>query len=298
MRLLAVILLLFSCCSGLTISAEKLSPEDEFKARNFIYEGADFLARNQTARALARFTSAKKIDPENPEVYYWLGLTYSDLQNYGVAAKNAETAVTLNPQMVKGWMLWGQCLLFQNKYDDAKDKLERAFRLDPNNYLAAFNLGRCFYYGFKGEQKSLALKFFQRAWELNEDFVPARYYAGCIQLESGMLPLAIVSLRWVITREPRNTEAHYRLGLAYRKDNHITKAENEFSEALALNPNHYESHLQLGHIYLIEKPSREKAIKHFNEFLRLAPQDHPWRERINSLLERDQELQKKKRRSN
>lgn len=295
MRFLHSFLIICVCFLGSDVfAAEKITPEEDFKMRNFIYEGAGFLAQGQTARALARFTAAQKINPENPECYYWLALTYSDLQNFGVAAKNAETAVTLDPKMVKGWLLWGQCLLYQNKYEDAKSKLERAFRLEPNNYLAAFNLGRCLYYGFDGKQKSLALRFFRRAWELNENFVPARYYAGCIQLESDMLPLAIVSFRWVISKEPRNIDAHYRLGVAYRKDNHIAKAENEFMEVLAIDPDNYESHLQLGHIYLIEKPSREKAIKHFNAFLRLAPADHSWRERINNLLERDRERQKRR----
>lgn len=290
--LLCLICLLGLVCGAAT-AAESLSPDDDFQMRKFLYEGAEFLANNETARALARFNSAKKLSPENPECYYWIALAYSDLQNYGVAARNAETAVSLSPNLAKAWLLWGQSLFYENKYDLAREKLEKAFRLEPNNYLAAFNLGRCFYYGFNGEKKSQALRFFQHAWELNEDFVAARYYTGCIQLEQEQYPLAIVSLRWVVTRDPRNVDAHYRLGLAYRKDNHIAQAEKEFLEALAIDPNNFESHLQLGHIYLIEKPSREKALEHFNEFLRLAPADHAWRQRIEDLLRRDREKRRR-----
>lgn len=291
--LLALLLLLGAMPGGW--AAQSLSDEDDFKLRNFLYEGAEFLAAGETARALARFNSAKRIDPENAECYYWIALAYSDLQNYGVAARNAETAVSLNPEMARGWLIWGQALLFEGKYEEARERLEKAFRLEPNNHLAAFNLGRCFYYGYDGEKRSLAMRFFQRAWELNEDFVPARYYIGCIQLEMGQLPLAIVSLRWVVTREPRNAAAHYRLGLAYRQDNHIARAENEFLEALAVDAGDYESHLQLGHIYLIEKPSRDKALQHFGEFLRLAPPEHSWRERIANLLARDREREEARR---
>lgn len=303
-RFSTVFLVLITVClaysySGLSgvHAAEQLSSDDDYQMRKFIYEGSELLAAGETARALARFNSAKKIAPENPDCYYWIALAYSDLQNFGMAAKNAETAVGLNDSQAKNWLLWGQSLLYDGKYEDAAQKLAKAFQLEPENYLAAFNLGRCYYYGFQKESQRLniATRFFQKALDLNPDFVPARYYLGCVQLDAGQLLLAITSLRWVIARDPQNIDAYYRLGLAYRRDNHIAQAEKAFMDVLSIDPGHYESRLQLGHIYLIDKPSRENAIKNFNAFLELAPANHPWRTRIEDLLKRDQKLEAKRR---
>ncbi len=272
-------------------AADTLSPDDDYQMRKFIYEGSELLATGDTARALARFNSAMKLAPENPDCYYWRALAYCDLQNFGMAEKNAETAVGLNANQARNWLLWGQALLYEGKYEDATQKLEKAFRLEPNNYIAAYNLGRCYFHGFpdNNQRLNIATRYFKKTTELNDEFVPARYYLGCIYLESGQLQLAQTLLNWVIVRDPQNVDAHYRLALAFRRDNHIAQAEKEFMETLSLDPNHYESNLQLGHIYLIDKPSREKALQHFNAFLQLAPDKHPWRERIEDLLKRDRE---------
>lgn len=284
-------LLLAVLLPGALRSGETLSPDDDYQMRKFIYEGSELLAAGDTARALARFNSAMKLAPENPDCYYWRALAYCDLQNFGMAEKNAETAAGLNPNQARNWLLWGQALLYEGKYEDAAQKLAKAFQLEPNNYLAAFNLGRCYYHGFadNNQRLNIATRFFKKTTELNDDFVPARFYLGCIYLDAGQLQLAQTLFNWVISRDPQNIDAHYRLGLSFRRDNHIAQAEREFLETLTLDPNHFESNLQLGHIYLIDKPSREKALQNFNAFLQLAPDNHPWRARIEYLLKVDRE---------
>lgn len=279
------------CLSLLMVRAQAavLDADTKYKRDDYIYQGARLLAADEKARALARFKSALKLDPENAECYFWIGLSYSDLKNYGIAAKNAEAAVSLNPRLSDAWLLWGQSLMYENKYTDAVQKLAKAFRLNPENYLAAYNIGRCYYYGFDGTKKVLARKFFRKAWELNENFLPARYYQGLCELDEMLLPLAIVSFQWVIQHDPRNIPARYDLAVAFRKDNHIDRAEKELLDILAIDPDQYAAHLQLGHIYMIDKPSRKKALYHLNRFVELAPSDHEWLAKVKSLLEKDKE---------
>ncbi len=282
-----VVVVLLLLCSALPLRA--LDESTQYKVDNFIYEGAQLLAQNEKARALARFKSALKLDPENANCYFWIGLSYSDLKNYGIAAKNAEAAVSLDAKFADAWLLWGQSLMYEKKYPEAVQKLAKAFRLNPDSYLAAYNIGRCYYYGFEGTKKVLARKFFRKAWELNDKFVPARYYQGLCELDEMLLPLAIVSFQWVIENDPQNIPAMYDLAVAYRKDSHVARAEDMLLKILMLDSQQYEAHLQLGHIYMIDKPSREKALYHLNRFIELAPADHGWMEKVKSLLQRDKE---------
>ncbi len=270
-----------------------LDSQTKYKVDNFIYEGSRLLAKNEKARALARFKSALKLDPENAACYFWIGLSYSDLQNYGIAAKNAEAAVSLDPKLSDAWLLWGQSLMYEEKYADAVQKLAKAFRLNPDNYLAAYNIGRCYYYGFEGKKKVLARKFFRKAWELNDKFVPSRYYQGLCELDENLLPLAVVSFNWVIENDPNNIPARFDLAATYRKDSHVDRAEKELLNILAINPELYEAHLQLGHIYMIDKPSRKKALYHLNRFVELAPTDHEWMGKVKALLQKDKDRKKK-----
>ena len=264
-----------------------LDAQTEYKVDTFIYEGADLLKKGEKARALARFKSALKLDPENSDCYFWLGLAYSDLQNYGVAAKNAEAAVSLNSLSAKAWLLWGQSLMYEGRYADAVEKLAKAFRLDPDSFLAAYNIGRCYYYGFEGNKKVLARKFFKKSWELNENFLASRYYQGLCELDESLLPLAVVSFRWILEKDRGNIPARLQLAAAYRKDNHVDMAEKELLTVLSLDQNVYDAHLQLGHIYILDKPSRKKALYHLNKFVELAPVDHPWLRKVKSLLDKD-----------
>ena len=292
-RAVLFIILILGATLGKPAVAARLDPQMQYKLDNYLYEGATLLAGAEKARALARFKSALKLDPENARCYYWIGLAYSDLKNYGIASKNAEAAVSLDPKMSDAWLLWGQSLMYEKKYLEAVQKLAKAFRLNPESYLAAYNIGRCYYYGFDGKKKVLARKFFRKAWELNEKFLPARYYQGLCELDEMLLPLAIVSFKWVIDNDSHNIPARYDLAVALRKDNHVDRAEKVLLDILEIDSEQYDAHLQLGHIYMIDKPSRKKALYHLNRFVELAPADHEWLEKVKSLLQKDAERSRK-----
>lgn len=290
-----MLLVLVSAClltgAGSTcLSAAEGDGDAEFRYRTLIREGAEFLKQENTdeslARALARFNSALTLKSESAEARYWIALVYSQMENYGQAAQQAEHAVLLDKRMVEAWLLWGQCLLREGKYEEAIEKLQTAFRLAPRNSLAAFNLGLAHYYMHPRTQKSLrdAHDFFRRALELNPRYHPARLMHGICQLEIGMHTLAIVTLLKVTEDDPENIDAHFHLGIAYRKENRFDEAERSFRRALQLDPLHAESHLQLGHLYLQDMPSRQRALQHLKLFVHAAPDTHTWKERVVSYL--------------
>jgi tetratricopeptide (TPR) repeat protein len=66
---------------------------------------------------------------------------------------------------------------------------------------------------------------------------------------------------------------HYNLGVFYTKQKEYTRALAEFEKAIELNPNDAYSHFNLGYIYAEHLVDRERAIKQFREFLRLAKKD-------------------------
>lgn len=278
----------------LIFRAYALSEADAQKCGEFLHEGAQLLQNGNYPQALARFKSALKIAPENPECYYWIGLTYAESQNYATAAQQAEQAVSLNTKLGKAWLLWGQSLMYMGKYPEAKEKLETAYRLEEHNYLAAFNLGRCYYHGFDEKHLNIALEYFRRARDLNKNYLPAVYYLALCQLAQKMYTLAAVTFRDVLLVEPKNIAARYHLGMTYRLDNQVEKAVREFLEVAKAAPDHYDAHLQLAHIFLIDLPNRERFLYHLKEFLETAPQDHEWYARAGDLWTRSQQQQPKK----
>ncbi len=298
--------LLLCCVCAHAAEGAKLSPKDAYDFELMLHEGAVFLRRNDTGRAMARFKEAQRLDPENPAPYFWIGLTWSELQNYRLAAENAEKAVLLDEMHAEAWHLWGQSLLFMGKYPEALEKLDKAFTRDPDNYLIAFNIGRCHYVMPGDPKRHKAIRFFNQAKNLNPDYLPAWFYIGRCQADAGMTLLAVVTFQDIVKRDQRHIDARYQLGLAYRRTDRAQDAEQQFRHVLRLHkeyedarravedpaqrppalPVPYEVYLQLGHIYLADIPNRRMANYCFDVFLKHAPAEHPWRARVEKLLER------------
>jgi tetratricopeptide (TPR) repeat protein len=269
------------------------SRENAFR-RN-LAEGAAFLkegSKSTQARALGRFREALKLKPDSAEAYYWISLTFYDYENYNLAASNAEKATFLDPELGDAWLLWGQCLMCLGKWEDAKEKLEKAHRLAPNNPLAAFNLARCYYHGFGNSQ--VALNLFRKVIDLSrsgnlpwlEDLATqARVYIGCCYLSKDMPEAAIVSFKDALHYSPTHLEARFRLGLAYRRAGRFEEAEKMWRAVLAAEPAHFETYLQLGHMYIADLPDADLSALHLKRFLQFAPENHPWRERVKKYLD-------------
>ncbi|MDR0867535.1 MAG: tetratricopeptide repeat protein [Planctomycetota bacterium] len=287
MRWLVVLLLL-----GGGAGAAEYGADDWRKSQQFLVEGAQLLRRGDNARALARFNSAKQLAPNNSECYYWCGLTYAEQASYAPAAQFAEQATIIAPHSAKAWLLWGQSLMYLGKFPEAKNKLETAYRLDRNNYLTAFNWGRYYFHAPDDRNLNLALDYFRQARESRRDYTPAIFYIGLCQYEKQMFTLASVTLREVLQADPQNAAAHYWLGMIYRHENQSERALDELTQAVRLDPNNYEAHLQIAHIILFDQTTsannKERFWYHLQKYLDNAPPDHNWRENAEELFARRQ----------
>jgi len=284
-RLLCLLLLL-SAALPAAYAEETEKPDNDQETEYFdaLSQGANFLYSGSSERALARFKQAIKLKPDDARGYFWTGLTYSELQNYGLAANNAEKATIIDDKYADAWLLWGQCLVHMNNWVEARKKLEQAFVLAPQNYLVPFNLGLCYYYGLDEEKKTTALRYFKKSLELNQKYAPALMYEGCCNLDADLGFLAIISFKNAIKLQPDYADAYFWLGVAQRRENHLADAEKAFLQAIKLKPDHYEAHLQLAHMYQIDLLDKKNAEAHYQLFLRYAPEDHEWRSAVFEYL--------------
>ena len=268
--------------AGRLPGAETVEAEARAAFRKTLAEGAAFLERGKHSRALARFKQAGRIDPGRAEVFYWIGLTWSDLEDYRAAAANAKKATVLAEDMADAWLLWGQSLLYLREFEDAREKLEKAFRLAPRHPLVTFNLGRCYFLGL--DDRRAALKFFKETLRYSPKYVPALYYEGCCYMALDLPPLAAASLKEALRLRPDFAEGWFRLGLAYRMDGRYEEAEKAFRNAVERDGNPVEALLQLGYLYQSDLPDHARAIRILRRFLEHAPSDHAWAERVRRFL--------------
>ncbi|MFT4778256.1 MAG: tetratricopeptide (TPR) repeat protein [Flavobacteriales bacterium] len=74
-----------------------------------LWLGVFSLQSGQTDKAIERFEIVKRLNPENPEPYWQLGMLLMDQGAFGAAIPDLTTAVGLDSTYVNGLFFVGQC---------------------------------------------------------------------------------------------------------------------------------------------------------------------------------------------
>lgn len=121
----------------------------------------------------------------------------------------------------------------------------------------------------------------------NSPWYPKAHYAlGVIYARTGRIPRAVEELKKAVRMDRFDYEAHVALGLIYKKEfagAEDVRAIDHLEKALALRPDLHHLHLLLGE--LNARTNRDAARRHYERFLRVAPDDDPDREQAENALQ-------------
>lgn len=281
---------------GLSAAASAGETSDDYKYQADLDEGIALLksgSRDDLSRAIAKFKSALKVRPESAEAYYWIALAYSDQNNYLRAADNAKDATIYDERFPDAWLLWGQVLLYQKEWQEALNKLETAARLDPENPITQFNLGRVHYHGFNNPDA--ALPKFRLVWQKSQALrrdnpeaaalqLQARLYMGFCEFDRKRWDNAINAFRDVLAEQGNHYEAAFRLAICYRNLSRAAECERILQSMIRVIPPESQANqrmlaevnLQLADLYLKDPNLRNRmfALAHLQGFVDLASEGH------------------------
>ncbi len=119
-----------------------------------------------------------------------------------------------------------------------------------------------------------AEKHFQKAIQIDPEYIEARYQQARYFMQCHQYLQCRDSLLAILDREPLHVRTHSRLGMVYYYLNQPDMAEKSYRTALALNPNDFNTHYNLGELLYTFRSDRRKALEQFREAVTLAP-DHP-----------------------
>lgn len=88
------------------------------------------------------------------------------------------------------------------------------------------------------EEIRFAMPYLQRAVELNEHDVEAKFQYGLCLAQLEMVDEAIAEFLKVVNQEPEHADAFYNLGVAYAMKDDKDKAIEMLDEALNVQPDH------------------------------------------------------------
>jgi len=218
------------------------------------------------------FSHALEVDPRGEFPNLTLGVAYMMQGQFDVAQRYYQRALTYNPSRPMTLSHSAYCLMQTHDPHNmplARQRLDEALRIDPNNTYALANMAIWSY--MMGDPKSEEM-YSRKALATRPDLTKLRIYLGdALQLQ-GKLDEAAQEYRQAIAQEPDNYQAHNSLGVSLEKQGLIQEALKEFRLSLSIKPDQAAPHSHIGKI-LIEMHQLPEAVEEFKQEMRYAPEN-------------------------
>jgi tetratricopeptide (TPR) repeat protein len=186
------------------------------------------------------------------------------------ALKDFAAAAELMPDSTSPIRAIGDVYNLQGKPETAIEKYREALALDPGLHEVHFMIG--FVSKMTMNDMATALAEFSKAAELDSTNAMYQYQLGDVLHNLERYDDAMRAFRRAIAIEPDHGGAHYSIGELYEM--HMDMPEEAFSwyeKAVAIDPEMATLREMVGMSYA-RHGRYEEALKHFQEFLKLAPE--------------------------
>ena len=210
-----------------------LPAQPEERARELVALAGKMREQSRNAEAVKLLREASQLQPDNPYVWFHLGLSYHSVGLHDEQIAAMREAVQLKPDFAEAWQWLGSGLRKVGNLDAATDALKQGLAIQPDNFHILHELGLLC--RDKGDHIG-ALSAFSKAVKI----------------------------------KPDDVNGWFQVGVSSNNLKEYTEACHAFQEVLRINPDHVESWELLFWVYrnLRDKPRMLQAHSRLEQ---LAP---------------------------
>ena len=271
-------------------------------SRSAFESGLRRLGTNDYADALVLFQQAQVLEPDAPDIYYYIGEVWRGEGNYHLALDGYQKAINKNPNFAPAFL--GRALANMSLFPsmDVTQDLNQAINLDPNFTEAYIERGKyllqknpsaaesdfqtavatspnsalAYLYLSKvqlvmGENQS-ALESAQHANQIDITLIPAYLALAQAYIATGQSDQAVGVLQTYTVYAPGDTSAFLALGTAYNAAKQYQAAVDYLSKAIGVDRKNAEAYYQRGYAY-IGLQNGSQAVADFKLAVAYAPSD-------------------------
>ena len=245
---------------------------------NYFAWGAELLLHRAAVPAIEVFSRGLRAHPDSARMLAGLGAALYTSGSAGDAAQRLCEASDLEPANPAPYLFLGKMQeATSTPLPCAEEKLDRFLHNQPTNPLANYYYGLALWKGSRGAVNSAGMQgaetLLRKATALDPKLDAAFLALGNLYFACGKFQESLDAYQKAVAANPSDDEAHYRLGLAYKKTGDDAKAQHEFEEYKELDK--------------IEAATIERQRRDLRQFV-FVLKDQP----VNSFQAPDQSLSK------
>jgi len=242
--------------------------------------GEAYDERGEYDKAIAEFKSAIQLNPKYFFALNNLGNIYGKKKNYPKAISYFEKALKQKPDYSPAHYNLARGLHLTGKPSAAIASYRQAIRFNPYFEQAFYNLANLLLEAGKPKE---AVVNFLRFLEMQPNHARARFGLGNAYAVQGLLDRAYAQYRLSAVLDPAFVFPHVNMANIEMQKGNIESAIEIYDRLLVREPEQAGIHKNLGMIFYQFKKDRSKAAFHFEESLRLDP-DQPQAAAMRSIL--------------
>ena len=219
-------------------------------------------------QALAAFTEAEKLQPNNYEVHFAAGQVLEKQNQLDAAAKEYETAVGLDPGSIEPVVALSVVYTKQQKYAQAETMLRKLLASDPQNRTVRTQLGSIL--AAEGKTDEAANELGAGDGKIPDD-PHAAIELGTLYVKAGKYSEAEQMFRSAVAKLPQDAEAHYALGSVLMQEKKYPEAQQELLMTVKLKPDLGEAYGNLA-VVASENKDYQLAIRALDMRFKLLPE--------------------------
>jgi tetratricopeptide (TPR) repeat protein len=201
--------------------------------QNYFAWGSELLLHGAAAPAIEVFGKGVRLYSHSSRMLSGLGAALFMSGSAQEAAQRLCQAADVEPASTPPYLFLGQMQeATSTPLMCAEQKLARFAETQPENALANYYYALALWKQNRGSVNPEALaharSLFQKASAIDPKLDVAYLQLGNLEFALGSFPDAIGDYEKAIAAHPENSEAHYRLGMAYKKTGAEARAQHEF----------------------------------------------------------------------
>jgi predicted TPR repeat methyltransferase len=234
----------------------------------YVNLGNAYRKTGNTEKAMHEYQKALVHNKKHIDAHYNLALCLIEKALWDLAIQELKAALLYSPKHPGAHGQIAQVYLQTGAADKAVIHFKKRLELQPGHADSYHDLGLA-YLEKKSYQK--ALDALLEALELNPSLCDAHYHIATAYIQLGEYTDALKYYLRQLEKKPYE-ECYFNIAVLLMYEGRAKEALDYFNHTLDLNPNHFDTHINLGVMYL-KANNKPQAITHYQKALNIRPED-------------------------